>query len=120
MGNNGKRALTYVSLKLFRVDQHGHGSNARSKSVGIELRESLSDLAFIARDIVKHNTSLLSAGDDLGLIVLASPGSASTFSRVEKFGPRLIMHTYPLPFANWRDSYRTGVRLRIAPQAADR
>ncbi|MGC4005381.1 MAG: aminotransferase class IV [Pirellulales bacterium] len=102
--------------KLFRLDEHWLRLRCSLEIVGTRPTETLADLSFAAEQVAKHNHALLTAGDDLGVVVAVTPGSSPAYSRIASDGPNVLIHSYPLPFKNWADGYRAGVRLRIAPQ----
>lgn len=93
---------------LIRFRQSSHISH-------ITIRGSDADLQAAAERLVAHNARLLSAGQELGLVLFASPGPIGWYLG-EPGGPgdappTLGMHTFPLPFARYRRLIRDGATL---------
>jgi branched-subunit amino acid aminotransferase/4-amino-4-deoxychorismate lyase len=74
------------------------------------------ELADLADRLVAHNAGLLPAGEDLILVLLATPGPIGYFvGQAASSEPTLILHTYPLPIARYAPFFAEGARLRIVP-----
>ena len=58
-----------------------------------------------------RNHRLLEADDDLALCLFVTPGEYPAMAPPEGAGPLVAMHTYPLPFQLWCDTYEQGQRL---------
>lgn len=98
--------------RLFRVEEHLARLQRSLEIAGIELNRPLAALADVAVELVAKNHPLLPAGHDLGLAVLVTPGPYATLAGIAvEPGPTVILHTYPLPFAQWASKYERGERL---------
>jgi len=62
--------------------------------------------------LARHNHRLLPAGDDLGVVILATPGDLPAQHGGRPGRPRLAVHSFPLVFPLWARAYRGGVALR--------
>jgi branched-chain amino acid aminotransferase len=94
--------------ELFHLEDHLCRLRQSLRVVGIDPGLDDGELAAAAVEIVAHNHRLLNPGDDLGLSILATPGTYASYSAGETAGPLLLMHTYPLPFHLWAAKYETG------------
>src|SRR5436305_312403 len=101
--------------KLYRWPDHlarfGHG--CRSTRITPPLAERA--ITERAEELVQHNAALLAPGQELALVVFATPGPVGYYLGEEgglgdgqtTFG----MHTFPLPFARYRPWITHGVAL---------
>lgn len=64
-----------------------------------------------AATVTGHNFKLLPDGSDLGVVLFSTAGGNSTYLGRPSSQPTTVVHTYPLPFALWRNSFVSGVRL---------
>jgi branched-chain amino acid aminotransferase len=95
--------------KLFRIEQHLQRLQNSLNIIGVNIPYTVTELRDIAEKLASHNRALLASNDDLGLSMFVTPGTYGTFSAATGMaGPTIGMHTYPLPFHNWRDKYSTG------------
>lgn len=98
----------------FRLDQH---LNRLQQSLdALEIRPGLQreELRDLCCEVVARNAALIPAERDLGLIVFVTTGLNPTYvgqAAAAAHGPTVGIHTFSLPFENWRDSYQTGVHL---------
>lgn len=103
--------------RLFRLDQHLARLQHSLDVVGVDLGQSMSELAIAADDLAARNHALADPGDDLGLSIFVTPGPYSTLAAMvppeASRGPLVCIHTYPLPFHLWADKYRTGQSLVV-------
>jgi branched-subunit amino acid aminotransferase/4-amino-4-deoxychorismate lyase len=99
--------------KLFRLEQHLDRLERSLAIVGVNPGLRREDFVAIATDLAAQNRKLLDSADDLGLSIFVTPGTYGTFAGTAHRGPTVGMHTYPLPFANWAEKYRTGDRLVV-------
>jgi branched-chain amino acid aminotransferase len=101
--------------RLFRLADHLARFRAGCQYLEITLSCSDEQLARAAEELVKHNAQLLQAGQELALILLATPGPIGYYLG-EPGGtaePTLILHTFPLPFRRYAPWFREGVRLVV-------
>ncbi len=66
--------------------------------------------------VAKQNHEQLPSGSDLGICVVFSAGSVTAFVPASvdlsaTLQPKVLIHSFPLPFAYWKDEFRRGVRL---------
>ena len=62
--------------------------------------------------LARHNHRLLAAGDDLGVVVLATPGDLPAQHGGLGGRPRVAIHSFALAFPLWASAYSRGVALR--------
>jgi len=67
-----------------------------------------------ATEIIQHNLQLLPHGSDLGVVMFSTAGENSTYLGRPAGQPTTVVHTYPLPFAMWRNAFVSGVRLTVS------
>jgi branched-subunit amino acid aminotransferase/4-amino-4-deoxychorismate lyase len=100
--------------KLFRLEMHLARLRRSLEIVGVDPRVSGADFTRIAGEIAAHNHRLLDPADDLGLTIFVTPGVYSAYAAtVPSKGATVGIHTYPLPFVNWAEKYRTGESLVV-------
>lgn len=100
--------------KLFRLDLHLARLRRSLEIVGVDPVLSEADFTRIAGEVAAHNHRLLDPADDLGLTIFVTPGIYSAYATATSpKGPTVGIHTYPLPFANWAEKYRTGEALVV-------
>lgn len=97
--------------QLFCLDPHLDRFFRSLAVVGIELPHGRDELVDVATRLTAANHALLTAGDDLGLSIFATPGAYPTFARQRGHGPTICLHTYPLPFGQWAAKYERGESL---------
>lgn len=113
----------------FRLDEHLSRLHLSIHCVGFEPSESLDDLKSIASKIVEQNARLIPETHDLGLTMFVTAGDNPTY-RGGAIGPPLrtssvCVHTFPLPFEMWAESYEKGQHLvtpstrHIPPECLD-
>ncbi|HZY86804.1 MAG TPA: aminotransferase class IV [Gemmataceae bacterium] len=72
------------------------------------------DLTAIAERLVTHNAALLRPGQDLALVLFATPGPLGHYLGDPNDGPPTLgLHTFPLPFARYARLFREGARLVV-------
>jgi branched-subunit amino acid aminotransferase/4-amino-4-deoxychorismate lyase len=98
--------------RLFRLDEHLDRFQESLEIVGIESH----DIREAAIGLASHNHALLEPGADLGLCIFATPGPYLTMATAagEDAGPRLVMHTYAIPFHQWAEKFDTGQKLVVS------
>lgn len=97
--------------KLFRLESHLQRLARSLEIVSVDLPDGVAPLAEAATHLAAHNHALLEPGDDLGLSIFVTPGDYATFGTAS--GPRVAMHTYPVPFQMWADKYDGGQWLAV-------
>jgi branched-subunit amino acid aminotransferase/4-amino-4-deoxychorismate lyase len=75
------------------------------------------ELTRIAGELVRHNAALLGPGQELALVLLATPGPVGYYlgqpGGPGDGPPTLVLHTFPLPFARYHRLVREGARLVV-------
>jgi branched-subunit amino acid aminotransferase/4-amino-4-deoxychorismate lyase len=73
------------------------------------------ELTRIAEDLVAHNAALLGAGEELALVMFATPGPIGYFAgQLRDNTPTLGMHTAPLPFSRYARFFREGAHIVVS------
>jgi branched-subunit amino acid aminotransferase/4-amino-4-deoxychorismate lyase len=100
--------------KLFRLEAHVERLFRSLAIVEVNPRLTKNQLAQIASELVAHNHALLTAGDDLGLAMLITPGEHLPMvpaKSAKPRGPTVCLHTFPLRFDLWAHKYHEGESL---------
>jgi branched-subunit amino acid aminotransferase/4-amino-4-deoxychorismate lyase len=113
LGTTVAEQLRTFRGRLFRLDQHLFRLQRSLDIVGVTPGVSLEELGEIASELAARNYRLLDADDDLGLTMFVTPGPYSTYA--PQGGRATVgMHTFPLPFQLWADTYSHGQALVIS------
>lgn len=99
--------------RLFRLDQHVQRLANSLEIVGLALALDFDQLKTAAQELASRNHALLAKGDDLGLSMFVTPGTYATFTAGAPSEPFVCMHTYPVPFRLFANSYHGGESLVI-------
>jgi branched-chain amino acid aminotransferase len=101
----------------FRLEDHLRRFRESCRLARVPLNVSNKELAATALHLVEHNARLLSADQDLALVLLATPGPIGYYAGLPggpgEDGPTLALHTFPVPFARYARLFREGARLVI-------
>lgn len=97
---------------IFLADDHGRRFAESCRIVGIDLPWTPADLLAAAAGVAVANHRLGPAGGDLGVVIFATPGDLAAQHQGRAGPPRVAIHTFPLAFGLWADSYVRGVALR--------
>jgi branched-subunit amino acid aminotransferase/4-amino-4-deoxychorismate lyase len=101
--------------QLWRLDEHLDRLFHSLELARISLDISREKLREISLEIVAHNSRLLDAQDELGLIQFVTAGEYSTYSlgmgRSPRSAPTLCIHTIRLPIELWAKKKRYGTHL---------
>lgn len=109
-------ARTY-GHQAFRFDRHLARLTASCRDLGFELPYAQSVLAEAATEIVEANTQWISPQSDLGVVWFVTAGANPTYAPgTSEMKPTVCVHTFEIPFQQWKDSVRSGVRLTIPDQ----
>lgn len=103
-------------FRPFRFADHFTRFRQSCKSAQIPLAIDDEELGQLANHLVTRNSDLLRPGQDLALVMFATPGPINYYAGVEaagELGPTLGMHTFPLPFARYVRLLREGARLMV-------
>ena len=100
--------------KPFRLAEHLQRLMSSCAEIGFKTPYSAGEILTAAEAVVRQNTSLISEESDLGIVMFVTAGANPTYlGATELPGPTVVIHTFPLPFANWRTAVCDGVRLQI-------
>ncbi|MEE9603923.1 MAG: aminotransferase class IV, partial [Thermoguttaceae bacterium] len=108
--------------KVFRLGDHLARLQRSLQIAGIEPGIGIERFAEVAEELAARNHRLLDDGDDLGLCIFVTPGPYPSYPPDGASGPTVCLHTYPLPFHLWSDTYSKGQPLatveveQISPQ----
>lgn len=103
--------LRTFASRLFRLDAHLARLAHSLEIIGVDPGMTLDQLGQIGQQLVAKNHPLLAAGDDLGLSIVVTPGTYSTFTSGGPARPTVCLHTYLLPFHLFAKKYREGQSL---------
>jgi len=98
---------------------HEHLDRFRHSCRAARIPQPMSDgeLATIAASLLANNASLLQAGQELALVMFATPGPVGYYAGLAGGAgdgpPTLGMHTFPLPFPRYRRMFLEGAHLVI-------
>ncbi len=106
MGVAVSERLRTFGGQLFRVDDHLQRLRRSLEIVHLVPDESPERITDIAYELATNNHALLQTGDDLGLSLFVTPGTAGGDQC-----PVVGIYTYPLPFSQWAYYYDHGQRL---------
>jgi branched-chain amino acid aminotransferase len=96
--------------RLFLPEAHAERLGESLAIVGIDPGRPLPEVFAAAASVAAHNYA--AAGHDLGVVVFVTPGDLPAQHGGRGGPPRTIVHSFPLAFASWADSYESGVSLR--------
>jgi branched-subunit amino acid aminotransferase/4-amino-4-deoxychorismate lyase len=71
------------------------------------------ELEYAVAQVVTHNARRIAPKSDLGVVLFSTAGGNATYLQGRATGSHTIVHTFELPFAQWRTALEEGVRLRI-------
>jgi branched-chain amino acid aminotransferase len=106
-----------VRHQLYRWEDHLARWRQSCQAAQIHPPYSETELSRVARDLVACNAGLLPAGDDLALVVFATPGAIGYYAGADSGAgdaqPTVGMHTFRLPFARYRRLFSQGAHLAV-------
>ncbi len=101
--------------RLFRLDDHLRRFRQSCDLARLPQPKTDAELVDIAERLVAHNAKLVSATDDLALVMFATPGPIGYYlgdaGGLGDAAPTFGMHTFPLPFGRYHGLFRHGARL---------
>jgi branched-chain amino acid aminotransferase len=104
-----------VRRRLYRWPDHFARFRRSCHSTHIYPPQPLDEIERRAHELVEHNAGLLAPGQELALVLLATPGLIGYYGGlpggVGEAPPTFAMHTFPLPLARYRRFFEEGVRL---------
>ncbi|MGI9177189.1 MAG: aminotransferase class IV [Pirellulales bacterium] len=127
LGTTVTEQLRTFRGRIFLPDEHARRLAESLAVVGIAATVTIDEMLAAAERIASHNHQLAVAaaaghlgqastadnpGPDLGLVVFVTPGDVASQHGGAGGPPRMAIHTFPLAFPMWADSYDKGVALR--------
>jgi len=113
----------------FRLEDHVARLFRSLKYVRFDIGMSQQQLVATSRELLAHNTKLIEAEDELGLIHFVTAGEYSSYVAVPgtpvRSGPTIVMHTFPIPFTQWAERVKHGAHVvtpsirHVPPQCYD-
>ena len=98
----------------FRLPEHLARLLSSCHELGFDAPFADTELLSSAETIVQHNATLIDKTADLGIVMFVTAGANRTYlGEGELPGPNVGIHTFPLPFALWRDAAVNGARLHV-------
>jgi branched-chain amino acid aminotransferase len=104
--------------KLFRLADHVTRFRESCRLCRVPLPVSDAELRADAEQLVATNVGAIEPGDELALVMLATPGPLPHYGwpwPFEPGRPTWMMHTFPLPFARYRSLFTDGAVLVVPP-----
>lgn len=99
----------------FLMDQHLARFMHSVEAAGIDIAHTTEELKTICQQVVGKNAQLIPAEHDLGLILFATAGQNLTYLGRKEYEnvnqPTVCVHTFPLPFELWAETYDAGLHL---------
>jgi branched-subunit amino acid aminotransferase/4-amino-4-deoxychorismate lyase len=98
----------------FRLGDHLARFRNSCRLARVPLQAADEELTRIAEHLIAHNAALLRPGDDLALVMFATPGPIGYYLGETGQGPPTLgLHTFLLPFDRYRRLFQDGARLVI-------
>ena len=104
---------TYGGRFLF-ADQHVERLLHALRELDFPPASEKHQLLQAAEEIIQQNFQLLPEGSDLGVVMFSTAGGNPTYLGRPSSQPTTVVHTYPLPFSQWRNAFLSGVRLTVS------
>lgn len=105
--------------RLYRLADHLARFRATCRLARIPQPHSDAELASIAEQLVERNATRLGPGQELALVLLATPGPVGYYAGLPGSpgdgAPTLLLHTFPLPVERYVRLFREGARLVVPP-----
>ena len=115
--------------RLFRLDEHLARLARSLRYVRLDIGRTMEEFAAALDELVQHNAKLLSAKDDLGLVIFVTAGEVAAYvgtsSMTARATPTVCAHTFPLPFTSWAEQMQNGAHVvtpsirHVPPQCVD-
>lgn len=117
LGATVTEQLRTIGGELFLRDDHAERLANSLHEVGVQLDETMQSIFSAANQVASHNHRLLTQDkkpkdDDLGVIVFITPGLLPAQNNGLAGKPSVSVHTFPLAYSLWADSYESGIHLR--------
>lgn len=95
---------------LFRLPEHLARLRRSLAIVGIDDGPTDEELRRAAEEVASRNYGLLSDGQELGVVMVVTPGRLGWFTGTAE-GPTVCVHSQRLPVERWAEQYRSGAAL---------
>jgi len=103
--------------ELFRLEEHVARLYRSMKMMRFDIGLTQAEFTKILEELVANNARLISAEDELGLVVFVTPGESPMYAGGaggnSSMTPTVCAHTFPLPFELWADKMLKGSHLVI-------
>lgn len=113
----------------FRLESHVERLFRAMQATRMDIGMSSDELIAASRELLTHNTALIPADDELGLIQFVTAGEYGSYVASRdisvRSGPTVCLHTFPLPFALWAKRMQSGAHVitptirHVPPQCYD-
>ena len=113
----------------FRLEEHVARLFRSLKYVRFDIGLTPQELVAVSRQLLEHNTGLIDAADELGLVHFVTAGEYGVYTAsagdAVRSGPTVCLHTFPMPFALWASRVRDGAHVvtpstrHVPPQCID-
>ena len=117
LGATVTEQLRTIGGEIFLPDDHAERLANSLPEVGVTPTETIQSIFSAADQVVSHNHRLLTQNKkpkdyDLGVIVFITPGPLPAQNNGLTGKPSVSIHTFPLAYSLWADSYEHGISLR--------
>jgi branched-subunit amino acid aminotransferase/4-amino-4-deoxychorismate lyase len=106
-----------VRRRLYRWPEHFARFRRSCRSARVYPPQPLDEIERRAHELAEHNARLLAPGQELALVLLATPGPVGYYGGLPggagEAPPTFALHTFPLPFERYRRLFEEGARLAI-------
>lgn len=113
----------------WRLDEHLARLFRSLRYTRMDIGLTREELAQATQEVVAHNSRLIHADDELGIIHFVTAGEfpvyAGSAGRAARTKPTVCSHTFPMPFEFWAEKLRKGQHLvtpsirHVPPQCYD-
>ena len=115
--------------KSFRLEDHVYRLYRSLNYAGIDPGFSAAEMVDRTEELIAQNCSFLGADEELGVVHFVTPGEnklyAGSLGSQARSTPTICIHSFPLPFGEWRHFFTDGVHVvtpsirHIPPQCID-
>ena len=115
--------------KTFRAVDHVSRLYRSARYAGIDLPLCAEEMLAATEELVERNTALIGEAEELGIVHFITPGEnriyAGSCAATARLEPTVCIHSFPMPFEEWRHFFTEGVHLvtpsirHIPPQCID-
>jgi len=113
LGTTVTEQLRTFAGSVFRLDQHLDRLFHSLEIIGVDPGLNREEYAQVILNVAAHNHPLLERNADLAVATFVTPGPYRTMAQGAAPGPVVCVHSYPLPFALWANSYSNGESLAV-------